>query len=121
MSRIDLVVLTRDAHPADHCSFSAQGGPWPSHCVRGSSGFEFHPAIKLPSNVSPMIVEKATTADKDAYSGFDGTTLTEELQRRQITRVVVAGLATDYCVRATVLDAIKGVSNVGCRWMRSQE
>ncbi len=98
-----LVVRTRDAHPADHCSFTQQGGTWPVHCVAGTRGAELHPAIAA---LDGPIVEKATTQDADAYSGFDGTQLAELLRAAGVTHVLVGGLATDYCVRATVSDAL---------------
>ncbi|MGL4461248.1 MAG: isochorismatase family protein, partial [Planctomycetia bacterium] len=101
---VQFVVYTRDRHPADHCSFQANGGAWPAHCVDGTPGFGFHPDVKVLPNA--FLVDKGTRSDADAYSGFDRTGLTEELRERGITRVVVAGLATDYCVKATALDAL---------------
>jgi len=98
------IVATRDWHPADHRSFTEQGGIWPPHCVRGTPGAEFHPALTLPSGT--VVVSKATTADVDAYSAFDGTGLAETLRARSVDRVIVGGLALDYCVKATALDAI---------------
>jgi len=98
-------VLTRDWHPPDHSSFKAQGGPWPPHCVRDTPGAEFHPA--LPAERADMIVSKAVSADAEAYSGFDGTDLAGELHQRGVKRLWVGGLATEYCVKATVLDAIE--------------
>ena len=98
-----LVVKTRDAHPVGHCSFADQGGIWPAHCVDGTHGGELHPAIAaLPGPV----LDKGTSLAADAYSGFDGTGLAELLRSRGITHVLVGGLATDYCVKATVLDAL---------------
>ncbi len=102
-SAVALVVKTRDAHPARHCSFAAQGGTWPPHCVAGTHGAELHPAIAaLPGPV----VDKATTVAPDAYSGFDATGLAELLREAGIAHVVVGGLATDDCVKATVLHAL---------------
>ena len=102
---VHLVVASRDAHPADHSSFAPQGGIWPPHCVEGTRGAELHPAIAAlaPS----LVVEKATEADRDAYSAFDGTGLADALRDRGVDRLVVGGLATDYCVRASVLDALR--------------
>ena len=99
------IVATRDWHPADHCSFQAQGGPWPPHCVADSAGAEFAPGLRLPEDV--IIVSKATSPDKDAYSGFEGTDLAERLRNLGVKRLFVGGLATDYCVLNTVLDALK--------------
>jgi nicotinamidase/pyrazinamidase len=98
-----LTVATRDWHPADHCSFKAQGGIWPVHCVAGTPGAEFHPG--LDAMKFRQIISKATTRDAEAYSGFQGTGLTVLLNGQGITRVFVCGLATDYCVKATAVDA----------------
>ena len=99
------VFATRDWHPADHCSFKAQGGPWPPHCVAGTPGAAFASSLKLPP--ATQIISKATTPGQDAYSGFGGTDLAERLERAGVRRVLVGGLATDYCVLNTVLDARK--------------
>jgi nicotinamidase/pyrazinamidase len=99
------VVATRDWHPADHCSFAAQGGPWPPHCVAGTDGARFAPLLDLPCEA--RIVSKATAHDKDAYSGFEGTDLDDWLERAGVSRVFVGGLATDYCVLNTVRDALR--------------
>ena len=97
------VVATRDWHPADHCSFKAQGGIWPPHCVAGTTGAAFAPALALPA--SATIVSKAAERDRDAYSGFAGTDLEARLRQADVTRLFVGGLATDYCVLNTVRDA----------------
>jgi len=99
------IFVTRDWHPADHCSFTAQGGPWPDHCVKGSAGAELHPGLALPPIFS--MVQKATTSDREAYSDFEGTGLAEALRRHRVRRVVVCGLALEYCVRAACIDAIE--------------
>lgn len=107
MLKFDTIVLTRDWHPADHCSFSDapefKDGSWPPHCVQDSPGAEFHGDLHVP--LDAIVVSKGTAADTEAYSGFQETGLAEKLRARGITRVFVGGLATDYCVRATVLDA----------------
>ena len=97
------VVATRDWHPANHCSFKEQGGPWPPHCVQGSFGSQFHPGLKMPPGT--LIVSGATNPQKEAYSGFDGTSLEDRLEDAQAETLFVIGLATDYCVKQTVLDA----------------
>lgn len=109
MSRFDHVVLTRDWHPANHCSFSVQpqfvDRSWPSHCVMNTGGAEFHPRLLIPNDA--VIVNKGTDPTEEAYSGFDRTDLAETLRDIGVARVFVCGLATDYCVRATALDAVK--------------
>ena len=112
------VMASRDWHPAAHCSFAAQGGPWPVHCVAKTPGAEFHPELELP--VDAMIFDKGTKTEADAYSAFDGTPAASVLHDAGIERLVVCGLATDYCVKATVLDALKvgfavAVVKDGCR------
>ena len=101
----DVVVVSRDAHPPDHCSFVEQGGTWPVHCVEGTHGAELHPDIAA---LEPDVrISKATTRDRDAYSAFDGTDLAEQLRARGVDEIVIGGLATDYCVRASALDALR--------------
>jgi len=99
------IFVTRDWHPADHCSFTDQGGPWPDHCVKGSAGAELHPDLEVPPIFS--MVQKATTPDREAYSDFEGTGLAEALHRLGVKRVVVCGLALEYCVRAACIDAVE--------------
>lgn len=97
------IFASRDWHPKKHCSFKAQGGPWPEHCVAGTPGAAFPEGLQLPPET--IIIDKATTEDKEAYSSFAGTTLAEQLRARGTKRVLVGGLCTDYCVLNTVLDA----------------
>lgn len=99
------VFATRDWHPPNHVSFKAQGGAWPPHCVQNTKGAEFHPDLKLPADTT--VVSKAMSPLKEAYSGFDDTNLSDTLQKQGVTRVFVVGLATEYCVKNTVLDARK--------------
>jgi nicotinamidase/pyrazinamidase len=104
LSRADcLTVATRDWHPMNHCSFKEQGGPWPVHCVAETWGADFHP--DLDRALLQVIVSKATTPDQEAYSGFQGTALAALLNERGVKRVLIGGLATDYCVKATAIDA----------------
>ncbi|MFN2616750.1 MAG: nicotinamidase [Thermoleophilaceae bacterium] len=103
--RFELVVATRDWHPPDHGSFERQGGPWPVHCVQGTDGAELHPALER-SRVD-VIVDKGQDSATEGYSGFEGTELLELLRERRIDRITVVGLATDYCVKNTALDALR--------------
>jgi nicotinamidase/pyrazinamidase len=98
-----LVVATRDWHPPDHCSFRAQGGTWPEHCVAGTPGAALHADLRLPLDVH--IVDKGVARDLPGYSGFESTGLDRWLSERGVNRVAIVGLALDYCVRATALDA----------------
>jgi nicotinamidase-related amidase len=99
------VVATRDWHPADHGSFAERGGPWPVHCVRDTEGAQLHPA--LDQQQVDVVIDTGTDPDTEGYSGFDGTNLGELLAERGIDRVTVVGLATDYCVKHTALDALR--------------
>jgi nicotinamidase/pyrazinamidase len=101
----DLVVATRDWHPADHNSFAERGGIWPVHCVAGTHGAQLHP--DLDRTKIDVVVDKGQAVGTDGYSGFEDTDLDELLRERGITQVTVVGLATDYCVKNTALDALK--------------
>ena len=98
------VVISRDWHPANHCSFLDQGGPWPVHCVQRTGGAELHPELRVPGTA--IRLDKATDPDRDNFSDFAGTSLAAQLRRKGIRRLFVGGLALDYCVRATVLDGL---------------
>jgi nicotinamidase/pyrazinamidase len=99
------VFASRDWHPRNHISFKERGGPWPPHCVQGTSGAAFHPDLHLPPHVE--IVSKAEDPDQDAYSAFGGTDLSDRLRRANVKTVWIGGLTQDYCVRSTALDAIQ--------------
>jgi nicotinamidase-related amidase len=101
----DLVVATRDWHPRDHGSFTEQGGIWPVHCVEDTGGAQLHP--DLDAAAVDVIVDKGQDRETDGYSGFDGTHLAELLRERGIDQVTVVGLATDYCVKHTALEALQ--------------
>jgi nicotinamidase/pyrazinamidase len=97
------VVATRDWHPETHASFKAFGGPWPAHCVAESEGAELHGDLDVAS--IDLILETGEDVDSDGYSAFEGTVLEQLLRARGVDTVHVAGLALDYCVKATALDA----------------
>ncbi|MBM3957213.1 MAG: nicotinamidase [Gemmatimonadetes bacterium] len=99
------VYATQDWHPPGHCSFEENGGPWAAHCVQGTDGAEFHPDLRLPIGAS--IIRKGADKREDALSGFEGTDLEEQLTRMGIRRVFVGGIATEYCVLSTVVDAAR--------------
>lgn len=103
--QFDLVVATRDWHPPDHHSFSEQGGTWPVHCVQGTPGAELHPALERTG--LDVVIDKGQDRDTEGYSGFQATRLAALLSERGIDEVTVVGLATDYCVRHTALDALR--------------
>ena len=98
------VYKTRDWHPPVTKHFAAYGGTWPVHCVRDTEGAEFHPALRYDPRIT--VISKGLE-DKDGYSAFDDTDLAARLHRQNVEEVVVGGLATDYCVKSTVLDALK--------------
>ena len=97
------VFAARDWHPQHHCSFRERGGPWPAHCVQGSVGAQFAAELRVPKGA--VIVSKGSDLDRDAYSAFEGTKLETALHALDVQRVLVGGLATDYCVLETVRDA----------------
>lgn len=104
------IFATRDWHPEKTSHFKDYGGPWPAHCVQRTKGAEFHPALYLGDHV--VILSKGMVADEDGYSGFQaadlsGTPLAELLRQKGVERIFVGGLATDYCVKHTVLDGLK--------------
>jgi len=101
----DLVLATRDWHPSDHGSFKEQGGPWPVHCVQETAGAELHAA--LDRSRIDVIVDKGQDPKTEGYSGFEGTELAKLLRGRGVDEVTVVGLATDYCVKNTALDALR--------------
>jgi nicotinamidase/pyrazinamidase len=108
------VYASRDWHPAGTRHFKARGGIWPPHCVQGTSGAEFHGDLDLDG---ARVYDKGTDAEDDGgYSAFDGArrhghdgqrTLLDDLRDDGVTILVVGGLATDYCVKASVMDALK--------------
>ena len=117
--KADIVAVSRDMHPPDHCSFKENGGLWPAHCVAGTESAEFIPGLAL--DFVDIIVNKAEHQDTEAYSAFDeyaeledpldGSVLFESLEEflvdEDVDTVYICGLATDYCVKATALDAVR--------------
>ncbi len=104
------IFATRDWHPARTKHFNTDGGSWPPHCVQGTEGGKFHPALALPN--SSVVVSKGMSFEADSYSGFEATDaagagLAERLRGIGVERIFVGGLATDYCVKFTVLDGLK--------------
>lgn len=108
--------FTRDWHPVDHFSFSEKpefvDKSWPAHCVAETAGADFHPDLSVPE--SAILIYKGTDREIEAYSGFQGTDLNIQLRNRGVKRLFVCGLATDYCVKNTVLDGLKNNFDVCC-------
>jgi nicotinamidase/pyrazinamidase len=102
---LEFVVATRDWHPPDHGSFRAQGGPWPVHCVRDTPGAQLHE--RIDSSQIDAIVDAGRTPEAEGYSGFEHTDLEHLLREHGVDKVHVAGLALDYCVKETALDAAR--------------
>ena len=105
-----LIVASRDWHPRESAHFQERGGPWPRHCVQGTPGAEFHDGLRLGPEV--IVVSKGTGPDEDGYSAFAGRTikgwsLASLLTQRMIQELYVCGLATDYCVKSSCLDALR--------------
>ena len=98
-------MATRDWHPPDHASFISQGGPWPPHCVRDTPGAQISSAID--HRAIDVVIDKGTTRDAEGYSAFESEHLHELVRERDVEMLTVTGLATDYCVRHTALDALR--------------
>jgi nicotinamidase/pyrazinamidase len=102
------VYASRDWHPTVTRHFKAYGGEWPPHCVEGTEGAEFHPALALPPDA--IVISKGDDPERPGYSAFDGRTpdgrpFLTDLRERGIERLYIGGLTTEYCVKQTVLDA----------------
>jgi nicotinamidase/pyrazinamidase len=122
--RFDLVIATRDWHPPGHGSFAEQGGPWPPHCVQDTEGAELHPALDRAR--VDVVLDKGQDPGTDGYSGFEDTGLEELLRERNVDKVTIVGLATDYCVKNTALDALRAgfevtVDSEGVRGVEVEE
>jgi nicotinamidase/pyrazinamidase len=117
LDAFELVLATRDWHPADHGSFvGVEVDPerwrgadppsiWPAHCVQGTEGAELHPSLDRAR--VDVVIDKGQDPNSQGYSGFQDSELAQILRERGVDRLFVAGLATDYCVKNTVLDARK--------------
>jgi nicotinamidase/pyrazinamidase len=101
----DHVFATRDWHPPDHASFEAEGGPWPVHCVQETHGAELHPAMR--DVALDAVVDVGAEREDEGYSGFEKSKLADLLRQAGVDEVAVVGLATDYCVRASAIDACR--------------
>jgi nicotinamidase/pyrazinamidase len=104
------IIATRDWHPEKTRHFKPYGGLWPPHCIQGSKGADFHADLALPAGT--VIVSSGMGPDEEGYSGFEGrddqgATLADVLRAHAVERIFVGGLATDYCVKHTVLDGLK--------------
>ncbi len=105
LDRGEPVFKTRDWHPATAKHFAVHGGTWPVHCVQNTPGAEFH--ANLSDDPRITIISKGIDESADGYSGFDGTRLAQMLREKNVKEVWVGGLATDYCVKETVLSALR--------------
>jgi nicotinamidase/pyrazinamidase len=101
----DFVVATRDWHPPDHASFRSQGGIWPEHCVRGTPGAELD--ARLDRSPIDAVIDKGTQREAPGYSAFESTPLRSLLEKQGVDSVTITGLATEYCVKHTALDALR--------------
>jgi nicotinamidase/pyrazinamidase len=104
LERGEPVYKSRDWHPPSTKHFKVYGGDWPVHCVQNTKGAEFHPALRDDPRIT--VISKGL-GDTNCYSAFDETNLLDQLHQQNVEEVVVGGLATDYCVKSTVLDALK--------------
>ncbi len=98
------VYKSRDWHQANTKHFADYGGTWPVHCVQNTPGAKFHPELRDDPRI--RVISKGL-GDTDCYSAFDETDLASQLRKEGVEKVLVGGLATDYCVKSTVLDALK--------------
>lgn len=104
------IYLSRDWHPPRTTHFREWGGPWPPHCVQDTAGAEFHPSLYVPGDA--VVISKGMDANQDSYSAFqgvdpEGRPLADSLRARGVRRIYVGGLATDYCVKCSVTDALR--------------
>ena len=114
-SKFDVVIFSKDWHPSDHSSFIKQGGKWPPHCVQFTNGADIHPAVDINKD-KDFIIHKGTDANYDSYSAFynskeigSRSQLHRLLEEHNINNLFVCGIAAEYCVYSTLLDAVKDV------------
>ncbi|MCH9609087.1 MAG: Nicotinamidase [Chlamydiales bacterium] len=124
LDRYDLIVASKDWHPSDHTSFHSQGGPFPPHCIQGSEGAAFGKGLETDKIKKTFF--KGTEKKRDAFSAFEGTELNTYLHNLNVDEVDIVGLATDYCVKATALDASRlgfkvRVLAAGCRGIGAEK
>lgn len=104
------LIASRDWHPLKTTHFKEFGGLWPAHCVQNTNGAAFHPQLKWPAGT--IVVSKGMDPEADSYSAFQacdegGRSLEDILNALGVRELFVGGLATDYCVKASVMDALK--------------
>ncbi|MCP4584261.1 MAG: isochorismatase family protein [candidate division Zixibacteria bacterium] len=99
------IIFTKDWHPVNHHSFKSQIGKWPPHCIQNSVGAELHPDLYVPKNA--FILTKGESVHADGYSAFENKALIDTMGLDKAVKVYVCGLALDYCVKATAIDAIR--------------
>ena len=104
LDRGEPVYKTRDWHPEKTKHFATYGGTWPIHCVQNTRGAEFHPDLVDDPRIT--VISKGIDERADGYSGFDGTQLAQLLRDDNVKEIWVGGLATDYCVKQTVIDGV---------------
>lgn len=104
LDRGEPVYKTRDWHPEKTKHFAIYGGTWPIHCVQNTGGAEFHSDLLDDPRIT--VISKGFDERADGYSGFDGTQLAQLLRDEEVKEIWVGGLATDYCVKQTVIDGV---------------
>ena len=104
LDRGEPVYKTRDWHPEKTKHFAIYGGTWPIHCVQNTRGAEFHSDLLDDPRIT--VISKGFDERADGYSGFDGTQLAQLLRDEEVKEIWVGGLATDYCVKETVIDGV---------------
>lgn len=105
-------IFVRDHHPANHSSFAAQGGPWPPHCVQGTRGAQIHVDLEPYADDEGLVFFKGENPAQEQYSGYEGLneagqSMGEVLRLMEVEKVLICGIATEYCVRNTAEDLLK--------------